>query len=223
MAIAHRVKILDTGWDTHDVRRLTVEKPDGYEFVPGQATEVAIDKAGWREQLRPFTFTSLNAWPELEFHIKVYSDHDGVTKQIGLLENGDHLILDDPWGAITYQGEGYFIAGGAGVTPFIAILRDLSAKGQAAGNTLLFSNKTEGDIILRSEFSAIEGLDCVFTVTDQPDSDLAKGFIDSSFLKTHVSDFSKAFYVCGPPEMVEQISETLRSLGADPNSVVFEK
>jgi predicted ferric reductase len=31
------------------------------------------------------------------------------------------------FGAIEYKGEGVFIAGGAGVTPFIAILRQLQA------------------------------------------------------------------------------------------------
>ena len=220
--MSDKVKILSVSDVTHDVRRVTVEKPDGFEFVPGQATEVAIDRDEWRDEKRPFTFTSLNAWPELEFIIKIYPDHDGVTEQLGKLQAGDHLLIGKPWGAISYNGKGTFIAGGAGVTPFIAIIRDLQEKGELTGNRLIFSNKSERDIILRSEFEQADGLDSLFTVTDEPSSPLAHGIIDKDFLKKHVDDFKQEFYVCGPPEMVEEISEHLQSLGADPDGITFE-
>ena len=207
---------------THDVVRLTTEKPDGYRFEPGQATDVTLDKDGWREETRPFTFAALADADHLQFVIKVYNDHDGVTRQIGNLTAGDRLLIDEPWGAIKYKGPGVFIAGGAGITPFIAILRDLQAKGRLAGNRLIFSNKTERDIILRDEFEAMDGLDCLFTVTDQPDSALARGLVDRDFLSRHVTDFSQDFYVCGPPKMVESVSEDLEALGAEPDSMVFE-
>lgn len=221
--MSHTVKVLGITDVTHDVKRITVEKPDGYAFEPGEATDVAIDKDGWREEQRPFTFTSLNASPELEFIIKVYPEHDGVTQQIGMLREGDRLLIEDPWGAIRYKGRGCFIAGGAGITPFIAIIRDLQSKGNLAGNSLIFSNKTERDIILRPEFEAADGLECLFTVTDQPDSQLARGKIDKAFLEQHVAGFDQEFYVCGPPEMVEDVSACLEELGADPDSVVFEE
>jgi NAD(P)H-flavin reductase len=220
--MTHTVRILSIAAVTHDVRRLRVEKPAGFEFVPGQATEVAIDDDRWREEKRPFTFTSLNHWPELEFTIKVY-DHGGVTEQIGRLQAGDRLIIGEPWGTIQYRGKGCFIAGGAGVTPFIAIIRDLAEKGELAGNMLVFSNKTERDIILRQEFEAADGLECVFTVTDEPGSALARGMVDKAFLRERVGDFDQAFYVCGPPKMVEEVSRHLEDLGARPNAIVFEQ
>jgi len=40
----------------------------------------------------------------------------------------DELILHDVFGAISYMGEGVFIAGGAGITPFISIFRYLKLK-----------------------------------------------------------------------------------------------
>lgn len=39
----HTVKILMTEFVTHDVKRLIVERPAGYDFTPGQATEVSIN------------------------------------------------------------------------------------------------------------------------------------------------------------------------------------
>ncbi len=220
--MAHSVAVLSTENVTHNVVRLTVEKPEGYDYKPGQATDVALDRDDWRDEQRPFTFTSLTDADHLEFTIKVYPDHDGVTEQIGKLKKGDRLLIDDPWGAIQYKGPGVFVAGGAGVTPFIAILRDLQRKGELKGQTLIFSNSTERDIILREEFEGMDGLDCLFTVTDQDDSPLARGMVDRDFLKKHVRDFGQDFYVCGPPKMIESVTDDLKALGADPDSVVLE-
>jgi hypothetical protein len=219
----HPVKILKVEPVTHDVRRFTVEKPEGFRFEPGQATLVSINEAEWQKEKRPFTFTSLNEWPDLEFTIKIYSDHDGVTNQLGKLEAGDELIIRKPWGTIQYQGPGWFIAGGAGVTAFIAILRQLQKVGRLAGNTLLFSNKASRDIILRDEFQAMAGLKCVFTVTDEPDPNLENRLIDRAFLEDKVADFKSHFYVCGPEQMVEDIKGHLQALGGRADSIVFEQ
>jgi len=113
----HIVKILSVGQVTHDVKSFKLEKPSGYSFIPGQATELTINKEGWLDKRNPFTFTSLNEWDHLEFTIKIYKERNGVTNQLSLLKPGDELILHDVWGAIQYKGEGSFIAGGAGVLP----------------------------------------------------------------------------------------------------------
>ncbi|HEY8970922.1 MAG TPA: flavodoxin reductase, partial [Puia sp.] len=82
------VKILSIRNVTHDVRSYQIEKPHGYRFEPGQATEISINKDRWKEERRPFTFTSLNEWPYLEFTIKSYHDHDGVTHELSKLVPG---------------------------------------------------------------------------------------------------------------------------------------
>ena len=74
--MAHIVKILDLLSLTHDVKQFKVEKPEGYSFIPGQATEVAINKEGWKQEKRPFTFTSLPEDDHLEFVIKSYRDRE---------------------------------------------------------------------------------------------------------------------------------------------------
>jgi ferredoxin-NADP reductase len=205
------------------VNCIRLEKPKGFAFIPGQATDVAINKPGWESELRPFTFTCLNEDPYLEFTIKSYTDHDGVTNQIRQLKAGDHLLIHEPWGAIEYKGEGYFIAGGAGITPFIAILRQLHKENRLAGNKLFFSNKTPDDIIYQEELTKFLGDNAVFVVTDKADNKYAKGFINEEFLKKNVDSFNKQFYVCGPDPMIRAISDILVNNGASPNSVTFEK
>jgi ferredoxin-NADP reductase len=217
------VKILSAKYVTHNVRQFRLEKPSGYSFIPGQATELSINLEQWKDEKRPFTFTCLNSDDYLEFTIKTYTDHDGVTNQLSKLNAGDEVIIRDVWGAIEYKGEGYFIAGGAGITPFLAILRQLNNDGAIGDNKLFFSNKTDKDIILGDELKSMLGSNAVFTVTGQKDSMYDQRRINADFLKAGIKDFSKHFYVCGPDAMVEEISGLLAELGADTESVVFER
>lgn len=219
----HIVKIISVEPITHDVKRFTVEKPKGYKFTPGQATEVSINTLALKNEKRPFTFTSLNDNEHLEFTIKIYDSHNGVTKELGKLIPGDELIIRDVWGAIEYKGEGVFIAGGAGVTPFIAILRQLHSENKITNNKLIFTNKTESDIILKKEFKEILGKNFINTLTDEKKADYENRMIDAAFLKEKINDFTQHFYVCGPPPFVEAISKALTSLGAETDAVIFEK
>ena len=223
----HIVKILGITQVTHNVKCFRLEKPDGYTFTPGHATDVSINKDGWKEEKRPFTFTCLTDDPYLEFTIKRYADHDGVTNQLHQLAVGDELIIRDVWGAITYNGPGYFIAGGAGITPFIAILRQLHKEQKLNGNKLLFANKTEQDIIYEAELTDMLGRNLRNILSFEPaiktNNKYTYGHIDEHFLKEEVDDFAKHFYVCGPDKMIADINELLIKLGANPETVVFEK
>src|SRR5579871_6419135 len=207
---------------THNVKRFQVEKPAGYVFEPGQATEISINKEKWKDERRPFTFTSLNEYPYLEFTIKSYKDHEGVTNELYKLKPGDELIIHDVWGAISYKGEGYFIAGGAGITPFIAILRQLFKDKKINNNHLFFSNKKEEDIIYHEELNTILGSNANYILTREEKPGFLKGPIDKAFLKEKIAGFSKPFYICGPDKMVQDISASLTELGASPDAVVFE-
>jgi ferredoxin-NADP reductase len=219
----YTVKIISISNVTHNVKRFRYEKPEDYHFNPGQATEVSINKQGWEEERRPFTFTSLNDDPYLEFTIKIYRDHDGVTNELGKLVVGDELIIRDVWGAIEYKGPGYFIAGGAGVTPFIAILRQLHKENKLQDNTLFFSNRTSKDIILENEFNTMLGKNAVYTLTNEQNEKYLNERINEDFLKKHVEDFNKNFYACGPDSLVQDITNILKKLGAVPDALVFEK
>ncbi|HEX9510524.1 MAG TPA: FAD-binding oxidoreductase [Puia sp.] len=217
------VKIAEIRNVTHDVRSYRIAKPDNYRFEPGQATDVSINTAKWKNERRPFTFTALNEWPFLEFTIKSYKDHDGVTNALYQLQPGDELIIRDVWGAISYKGEGYFIAGGAGITPFIAILRQLHKEKKINGNQLFFSNKTSADIILKEELDEILGPNAHYIVTREDNPLYKKGPIDKDFLVREITDFTRPFYICGPDKMVADINQLLTGLGASSDSIVFEK
>ncbi|MDB5232130.1 MAG: oxidoreductase FAD/NAD(P)-binding domain protein [Chitinophagaceae bacterium] len=222
----HIVKLLSVTEVTHDVLSFRLSKPAGYEFLPGQATEISINDPEWKDEKRPFTFTGLNEWPWLELTIKIYTDHQGVTQEMARLQQGDELIIRDAWGAIAFNGDGYFIAGGAGITPFIAILRQLHHEKKARQNKLFFFNKTLRDIILKDELTWMLGENVHFMFTREggsSPSDGRIGHVNEFFLKQEVKDFSKPFYVCGPEKMVNEITSLLAEMGVKAEYLIFEK
>lgn len=228
--VTMKVKILMTEFVTHDVKRFILEKPHGFKFIPGQATDIAINKPGWIDKKHSFTFTSLNDDLVLEFTIKGYSldlypNHTGVTEKLHQLIPGDELFVDEPWGTIQYKGKGIFIAGGAGITPFIAILRQLKRDGKIGNHKLFFSNKKAEDVILENEFRNMfsNPEDLILTLTRERREGFEFGRMDKIFLQKYIKDFSENFYICGPKIMVKELKLTLKELGAKTESIVFEE
>jgi len=219
----HFVKIKSIDKVTHNVLKIVTEKPNGYSFTPGQATEVSINKSGWQEEKRPFTFTCLPDNDYLEFTIKTYPSHKGVTNELLQLKQNDELILHDVFGAIAYKGEGVFIAGGAGVTPFISILRFLRSENEVGGNKLIFANKRKDDIILKQEFESLLGENFINILSDEKTKEYAYGYITEEFLKANIADRKKKIYLCGPDAMMEAIEKHLSNLGAEESSIIKEE
>jgi len=219
----HQVTLLMSEFVTHDVKRFILTRPEGFRFEAGQGVELAIDHPDWKEEGRPFTPTSLEEDRVLGFTIKGYPDHEGVTKALHGLGPGARLMMSEPFGTIRYKGRGVFIAGGAGVTPFIAILRRLARNGGLDGHGLLFSNKTPADVICEKELRHMLGERCVLTCTEETAPGYEGRRIDRDFLADHIDDFGQNFYVCGPPKFNEAVNAALKELGAEPDLLVFEE
>ena len=218
----HIVKILDTFFVTHDVKSFKVIKPEGYSFNPGQATEVAVNKPGLDDKRSPFTFTSIPSDEHLEFTIKIYPSHDGVTKELLDVKKNDELILHDVFGEIGFKGPGVFIAGGAGITPFISILRMLNKEGRLRGNKLIFANKMRKDVILEDELRSYLGDAFINILELEKAEGYEYGRISSSFFKNHVQDLGIHFYVCGSPPMMDAVLGILSDLGVPEELIVKE-
>lgn len=219
----HTVTLLMSQFVTHDVKRFIVSKPAGFSIVPGQGVELAINRPGQSEQGRPFTPTGLADDRVLEFTIKAYPAHAGVTQALHQLAPGAELLMSEPFGTIRYQGPGVFIAGGAGITPFLAILRDLAGRGELDGQTLMFSSKTPRDVICEKELRYILGDRCLLTCTGAAAPGYEQRRIDRAFLEEKIQDFKQRFYVCGPPPFMEAVNMALADLGASAESLVFER
>lgn len=218
-----RVKILSIENDTHDVMHIKTERPQSITYLPGQAVDVALYKPNWEEKLRAFTFTSLPTDDYLEFFIKTYPEHNGVTEQIGKLKPGDALSIGDVFGDIHYKGEGVFIAGGAGITPFIAILKDLEKQNKLANNKLIFANKTYADIINLDFFTHLLGANFINVLSEEEKEGCKNGYITKELIESEIQNQNTFFYLCGPPPMMNAVLKQLKEAGIDESKIVKEQ
>jgi len=222
----HQVTLLSVGFVTHDVKRYITSKPDGYLFTPGQATSVFLDKPGLRDNKRSFTFSSRPADKILEFTIKSYHDHNGVTHTLWEAKPGDTLHIGEPKGAIKYTKPGLFLAAGAGITPFLSIFRELWANGELHKCFLLYSNKTKGDIISEHElthyFSQPEN-DILLTLTRKSAIGYISGRITENIINEFCPNCLGNAYICGPQAFVDTMREIFTKKGVEQDSIIFDK
>lgn len=217
----HTTKIIEKSWLTHDVIRLRLERPMNYSFDAGQAIEVSLENPRFQGENAPFTLTCLSSEKYLELILKVYAEHNGTTLEISKLKEGDGLIIGDAWDSFKNLGPGLFIAGGTGITPFVAILRQLNVENRVAGSKLLFANKTEKDIFLQEELSQMLGKNFINILSREKKDNLLYGHINPEILKDQISRADQPFYICGPGNFAEQIRDQLLDLGIDKDMIII--
>ncbi|NLN95657.1 MAG: flavodoxin reductase [Bacteroidales bacterium] len=220
--MSNLVKIKKIEHLTHDVLRIVTEKPESLNYQPGQAADISLNKEGWEQELRAFTFVSLPGDDYVEFNIKVYPSHNGVTNQLLSLSAGNELFIHDVFGDIAYKGKGIFIAGGAGITPFIAIMKDLEKQNKLGGNKLIFANKTKADIIREDDFRKLLGNNFINILSDETREGYSHGFVTADLIKGQMNSDLNYFYICGPDPMMEAIEKQLVTLGVSQEFIVRE-
>lgn len=223
MAEPNKCRLLMRERETRDVQRFTFSRPEGLNYQPGQGMDLALDLGDWRDEWRPFTPTSLTGDEVLQFIIKAYPEHDGVTTRLHELEVGDTVLIKKPFGTIQYKGPGAFIAGGAGITPFLSIVRDLAAHGESGRNTLLFANKTSRDIICRNELFEFFAPHCHFILSEEDRTGYLHGRVDRQLLGSTITDLSQMFYLCGPPGFIDAVGDALDEMGVAKDKIVMEE
>lgn len=216
------VKIQTINHITPDVVRIVCDKPEGLYYKPGQAADVSINKPGWEQALRAFTFTSIPDDPILEFIIKTYPSRNGVTRQLLSLAPDDELLIHDVFGDITYKGEGLFIAGGAGITPFVSIFRQLERDKKVGNNKLIFANKSKADIILEDQLRGILGKNFINILSEEVNVNYDHGFVTADLINAHIQEDNQFIYLCGPDPMMRAIELHLSLLAIDDGLIVRE-
>ncbi|KIK02109.1 hypothetical protein K443DRAFT_677876 [Laccaria amethystina LaAM-08-1] len=181
----------------------------------------ALKDAKGKPIIRPYTpISGPDVKGELTLLIKRY-ENGNASKHIFNLKEGDTLAMKGPIVKFPYKANEFeevaLIGGGSGITPLYQILNHaLPDKNNKTKFTLLFSNVTEQDILLREEFDALKQkypkkFDVVY-ILDKPSEAWTgpTGYISSEIIKQHVApatlgDKVKVF-VCGPPPQVASIA-----------------
>lgn len=192
------------------MKRFYFKKPDQFTFVPGHSAILSINKDTLLTEFKPFTFTSTNDDTYLEFVIKSYT-HSPITQAFHELRVGDEVIMHAVFGSMRYTGPGVFIAGGTGITPFVAILRQLKKENALEGNTLIYVAKTSQDVLWESELKELLKDNLHIFLTQEQKEGYQYGRPTQELLTQYVTP-SQSTYVCGPPHFSSDMKSILHNI-----------
>lgn len=211
LPMAHTVKVVAVESLAPTLYRILLEKPAGFRFIPGHSAMVAINKPQLIAQKNPLTFTATNDEPFLEFHIKTYPERQSFNNLLAALRPGDSLILGEMFGSVRYAGPGLFLAGGIGIAPILAMLRQLKKENSLTGNTLVYSAKYKTDILAERELRHLLGNNFHITLTKEKRPGYHYGRISSSLLQNIIPKFPEHHYVVGSESFVADMRAIVNS------------
>lgn len=202
-----------------------------FPYEAGQAAWVAATPDG------EFTPYSIASSPEetaqlgsVEFLVKI----DGSTRfgaRANSLRRGDRVVLRGPVGSFVFPGRPaeqrfLFIAGGTGIAPLRSMIRHALDAGVAGSLRLLYSARSPSEFAYLSEFRALDrqgALDLRLTLTGEETRwRHARGRIDAALLAPLVNGPDTLAFVCGPPSMLSDVTQTLETMGVSRDRIRTE-
>ncbi|NLI15084.1 MAG: cytochrome-b5 reductase [candidate division Zixibacteria bacterium] len=218
---------------THDTKAFRFALPENasLDMMPGDHLHAHLEIDG-NQISRPYTPVST---PDdigfFELIIKRYPN--GImSRYLHTRGVGDTVKLSGPFIGGHYRPgmakKIGMIAGGAGITPMITIIRTIIRNRHNVQLSLIYANKSENDIILREELEkyAVDFPNFrMLLALDQPPINWSghSGFIDSELLALYLPlpDTESVIFLSGPPMMEFKIREALLKLGHDKKRIVI--
>ncbi|MBT9567086.1 MAG: FAD-dependent oxidoreductase [Thiobacillus sp.] len=218
---------------TPSIHALRIAIPDTrFRYLPGQWVDLGVAIEGEMHTSGYSITTSPVHAGEIELAIKFSARHPLSRWVHERARVGDKVRVTQGQGPFVYLPEMsdniVLIGGGVGVTPLLSIFRHVRDAALATQTHLMYSVSDSREILFRDELEAAVAshgnLHLSITVT-QPDDRWhgLTGRIDP--VKLHALDVpdDTLYYLCGPQDMVEDMSTLLHDLGVPMNRIIFEK
>ena len=220
------------------VKLFTLEVPTGGNFKAGQHYDVRLTAPDGYQAQRSYSLASSPGDTNLiEIAIELIDDGEVSSYFHDSVEPGEMIEVRGPIGGHftwepSHTKSSIFVAGGSGIAPIISMLRHRFTVKNNAPALLLFSVRTEDDILYREELERMSdndpSLHVVTTVTRGTSKDwigntrrIDQGMIDSALVNTGVKPESA--YVCGGSGFVESIANILLDTGLDFKQIHIER
>ncbi len=216
------VEIID---ETASTRTFRMKRTDGDlpPFRAGQYVSLGVELQGVRTA-RPYSIASAPGEEHVDLTVRDVVGGFVAPHLLAEVEVGATFVSSGPQGSFYFEPlidgrELVFLAGGSGITPFMAMLRDQQRRDWPCSVTLLYGSRVADDVIFDAELRELtEGADA-FTyapVISEPgdDHEGRTGFLDAACIRDVVGDVGgKTFYLCGPPAMFDFVLPQLEELG----------
>lgn len=226
-----QLPIIETKQETHDIKSIKLAFKEKIDYRPGQYMLVELDvddpESG---NTRPLSIASSPTENFLLFSTKI--SNSAFKKKFNSLKVGDLVKIKGPMGIFLLKEDAkeiIFLGGGIGITPFRNMIKYASDKYLPINMTLLYSNKTPDDICYRDEWQIFErenpNLKVIHTITENANGWKGRtGRINESMLREFCNDLqSNLFYICGPPAMVDGLSQLLKTIGIPQQNIKVER
>lgn len=193
--------------------------------VPGQFVLAAFHSGhgyvGCREY-HPFTVSAIEADGGLRVGVKALGD---CTRQMQSLSPGVPARVQGPFGdflPLQQMGSAeLWIAGGIGITPFLARLRQAAAQPIAVDTELIYFHRDQHDAAfldeLRQLAAATPRVYFVDHATGPGLPDMAAALPDAARLR------GREVFLCGPPGLIAAAVDALRTRGVASSAIHFER
>lgn len=241
MSNLHDIQIASIERLTDDSSCISFDIPNdlapAFNFMPGQylAVDLDINSAPVR---RSYSICSAKGQNQLSIGVK--SVPGGLVSTY-LNENakvGDTVRLMEPEGNFTVKLGGHhtylLVAAGSGITPCLSIARSVLESEPDSIVHMLYGNQSSKSIMFREQLDWLKdkytnrfALNYI-TSRERQDAKILNGRIDSDKITELTAKHIIApqnydgIYLCGPQQMIETVSATLKTLNVDAQKVHFE-
>ncbi len=225
------MEIINVKKETHDVTTITFKGTQRMSFNPGHFVMVQLLKNGKELPKRAYSISSSPVNNET-IDITVKRVHDGLISNIlNEVEVGEKAIVDGPFGHLifdpTESKEIILLAAGCGIAPFRSFIKYIYDEKLDTKITLVYSNKTQGDIIFYNELKELSekmnNFDLLLTLTREEKPGFSCGRIDNQMVKGIISSNKNAqYFICGSRGMANNSKKILEENGVPKEKIRVE-
>jgi ferredoxin-NADP reductase len=222
--------------ETARARTLILDVEGWPGHLAGQHVDIRLTAADGYQAQRSYSIASAPQSPRLELLIERIPDGEVSPYLTEVARVGDRIELRGPIGGYfvwsTAQGGPLLLIGaGSGIAPLASMLAHRAPAAVGLPTCLLYSARTEGDIIFRSQLSGWAEKDPALAVSVTLTRAAPSGWsgyrrrIDLDMLREVAFPAARTplAYVCGPTSMVEKTADHLVALGYPPARVRTER
>jgi ring-1,2-phenylacetyl-CoA epoxidase subunit PaaE len=214
-----------------------MELKENYKFIAGQYLNLKLTLDG-EEIRRAYSICSSPDSGELRISVKAVTG--GVFSQFAnsKLKVGDAIEIGTPEGKFTFEPQAdrqknyAAFAAGSGITPVMSVLKSMLKNEPKSSFVLVYGNKTPEDTIFHQELHDLQlqyvGRFFVQYVFSQAKVENALfGRIDTPAVNFVLKNKHKEltfdkFYLCGPEQMINRVTEVLIEQNVKESSIKFE-
>ena len=238
----HELKVAEITRETPEAVAIAFEVPEElkevFAFRPGQYLTLAADIDG-SEARRSYSICSAPGDPHLRVGVKKVADgrfSSFVNEHLGV---GDTIRVMPPEGRFTsLAGDRHdylLIAAGSGITPLLSIARTVLGHEPDSTITLLYGNRSTETIMFSEALQDLKDrylgrFTLVHVLSrEKQDVEILNGRVDGERVRL-LSERgliapldADGVFLCGPGEMIDEVSAALQEMGVDRDRIRFER